>query len=212
MTSVTDGLAPAPVMNPCAPLSKLPNVTRAKKGKVSAKKNKAADGSGSSKPSRKRLAWRVTAAAATEAPASSLVEPATDAQKVFEEMHQSVNDEAYMSIMGVGSNNSHWSQTNDMHFDDHEFEVDEDGEGIVDAPKGRRGNYTNDEDILLCNTWLQVSRDPSIEGEEEMTKKGDIKNGRPFTLPHCYEELKDDEKWKKRDCVDDVSYSKPKRS
>ena len=49
----------------------------------------------------------------------------------------SLNDDAYMSTMGVGSNNSHWSQTNDMHFDDHEFEVDEDGEGIVDAPKGR---------------------------------------------------------------------------
>uniref|UniRef100_A0A453G0W9 Uncharacterized protein n=1 Tax=Aegilops tauschii subsp. strangulata TaxID=200361 RepID=A0A453G0W9_AEGTS len=45
---------------------------------------------------------------------------------------------------------SHWSQTNDTHFDDHEFEVDEDGEGIVAAPKGRAGNYTNAEDILLC--------------------------------------------------------------
>jgi hypothetical protein len=71
-----------------------------------------------------------------------------------------------MSTMGVGSNNSHWSQTNDMHFDDHEFEVDEDGEGIVDAPKGRAGNYTNEEDILICNTWLQVSRDPSVGGDQ----------------------------------------------
>ena len=35
--------------------------------------------------------------------------------------------------MGVGSNNSHWSQTNDIHFEDHEFEVDEEGEGIVEA-------------------------------------------------------------------------------
>ena len=71
-----------------------------------------------------------------------------------------------MSTMGVGSNNSHWSQINDMHFDDHEFEVDEDGEGIVDAPKGRGGNYTNDEDVFLCNTWLQVSRDPSVGGDQ----------------------------------------------
>ena len=46
-----------------------------------------------------------------------------------------MNDDAYMSTMGVGSDNSHWSQTNDMHFEDHEFEVDEEGEGIVDAPK-----------------------------------------------------------------------------
>ncbi|KAE8820837.1 putative receptor protein kinase ZmPK1 [Hordeum vulgare] len=173
-----------------------------------------------------------------------------------------------MSTMCVGSNNSHWSQTNDMHFDDHEFEVDEDGEGIVDAPKGRGDNYTNDGDILLCNTWLQVSRDQSIggdqskdaywnrmkehfdlhnksgvdrstrslrsrwstinrdcqkweatqkavdklnpsgtndidrcniaqnlfKGEEKKNKKGNIKKGRPFTLHHCYEELKDDEK------------------
>jgi hypothetical protein len=68
--------------------------------------------------------------------------------------------------MGVGSNNSHWSQTNDMHFEDHEFEVDEDGEGIVDAPKGRGGNYTNKEDVLLCKTWLEVSRDPSVGGDQ----------------------------------------------
>ena len=46
-----------------------------------------------------------------------------------------MNDDAYMSTMGVGSNNSHWSQTNDMHFEDHEFEVDEDGEGIVEHRK-----------------------------------------------------------------------------
>ena len=68
--------------------------------------------------------------------------------------------------MGVGSNNSHWSQTNDIHFEDHEFEVDEEGEGIVDAPKGRAGNYSTNDDKLLCNTYLQVSRDPSIGGDQ----------------------------------------------
>lgn len=71
-----------------------------------------------------------------------------------------------MSTMGVGSNNSHWSQTNDIHLDDHEFEVDEEGEGIVEAPKGRAGNYTTNDDKLLCNTWLQVSRDPSVGGDQ----------------------------------------------
>ena len=50
--------------------------------------------------------------------------------------------------MGVGSNNSHWSQTNDIHLEDHEFEVDEEGEGIVNAPKGRAGNYTTNDDKL----------------------------------------------------------------
>ena len=66
--------------------SKLPNAARPKKGKTSAKKNKAADGSGTSKARRKKLAGRVTGAAATEAPASSLVEPAADAHNVFDEM------------------------------------------------------------------------------------------------------------------------------
>ena len=78
----------------------------------------------------------------------------------------SLNDDAYMSTMGVGSNNSHWSQTNDIHFQDHEFEVDEEGEGIVEAPKGRAGNYSTNDDKLLCHTYLQVSRDPSIGGDQ----------------------------------------------
>ncbi|KAE8775111.1 hypothetical protein D1007_52433 [Hordeum vulgare] len=108
MASAVCGLVPMPAVNPRSPLLQLSNVARAEKGKVFGKKKKAADGSGSSKPSRKRLAGRVmTAAAAPEAPASSLVQPPADAQKVFEEMHQSVNDEAYMSTMAVVSNNSH---------------------------------------------------------------------------------------------------------
>ncbi|XBH62031.1 hypothetical protein VPH35_116355 [Triticum aestivum] len=284
MTSAAGGVAPVPA-RAAAPSSKLPNVARPKKGKTSAKKNKATDGSGTSKARRKKLAGHATAAAATEAPASSLVEPAADAHNMFDEMPPSLNDDAYMSTMGVGSNNSHWSQTNDMHFENHEFEVDEEGEGIVDAPKGRAGNYTNVDDILLCNTWLQVSRDPSIGGdqsrdaywgrmkehfdvhslsgidrserslrsrwstinsdsqrwaaykkavdklnpsgtneddryniaqnlfkeEERTTKKGKIKKGRVFTLPHCYNVLKDDEKWKKREDLDDLHLSNKRK-
>ncbi|XBI76057.1 hypothetical protein VPH35_069335 [Triticum aestivum] len=278
MTSAAGGVAPAPAQAAAPSSSKLPNAVRPKKGKTSEKKNKAADGSGTSKARRKKLAGRATGAAAAEAPANSLIEPAAGAHNMFDEMPPSLNDDAYMSMMGVGSNNSHWSQTNDMHLEDHEFEVDEEGEGIVDAPKGRAGNYTNADDILLCNTWLQVSRDPSVGGdqsrdaywnrmkehfdarnvsgidrsnrslrsrwstinsdcqrwaacqkavdklnpsgtneddryniaqnlfkeEERKTKKGKIKKGRVFTLPHCYEVLKDDEKWKKREDLDDL--------
>ena len=65
--------------------------------------------------------------------------------------------------MGVGSNTSHWSQTNELHDDDHEYEeVDEDGEGLVGAPKGRSVNYTVQDDLLLCETYLNVSLDASI--------------------------------------------------
>ena len=79
-----DSLAPA--VKPRAPLSKFPNAAHAKKCKVSAKKNKAADGSGITKARGKELAGRSTAAAASEAPASSLVEPAADAHHMFDEM------------------------------------------------------------------------------------------------------------------------------
>ncbi|XBH79777.1 hypothetical protein VPH35_105674 [Triticum aestivum] len=166
MTSAAGGVAPAPARAAAPSSSKLPNVPPPKKGKTSAKKNKAEDGSGTSKARRKKLAGRATGAAVAEAPVCSLVEPAAGVHNMFDEMPPSLNDDAYMSMMGVGSNNSHWSQTNDMHFENHEFEVDEEGDGIVDAPKGRAGNYSNADDILLCNTWLQVSRDPSVGGDQ----------------------------------------------
>ncbi|KAE8768339.1 Tyrosine N-monooxygenase [Hordeum vulgare] len=44
-----------------------------------------------------------------------------------------------------------------------------------------------------------------FQGEEMKTKKGKIKKGRPFTLPHCYDVLKDDEKWKPREGVNEES-------
>lgn len=50
-----------------------------------------------------------------------------------------------------------------------------------------------------------------FKGEDKKTKKENIKKGRPFTLPHCYEELKDDEKWKKRDGIDDVDESNKRK-
>ncbi|XBI67005.1 hypothetical protein VPH35_046438 [Triticum aestivum] len=285
MTTAPGGVAPAPSRAAAAPSKKVPNAARTKKGKTSAKKNKAADGSGTTKARGKKLAGCSTVAAATEAPASSLVEPAADAHHVFDEMPPSLNDDAYMSTMGVGSNNSHWSQTNDIHFEDHEFEVDEEGEGIVEAPKGRAGNYSTNDDKLQCHTYLQVSRDPSIGGDQSRdaywgrmkehfdahnlsgidrserslrsrwstinsdcqkwtavqkavdkinpsgtneddryniaqnlfkeetrtTKKGKIKKGGVFTLPHCYEVLKDDEKWKKRDGLEDLHLSNKRK-
>ncbi|KAE8811397.1 hypothetical protein D1007_11777 [Hordeum vulgare] len=85
MTTATGGVAPASSRAAAAP-SNLPNAVRPKKGKTSATKNKAADGSGSSKARGKKFVGRLTGTAATEAPASSLVEPAADAHHVFDEM------------------------------------------------------------------------------------------------------------------------------
>ncbi|KAE8778051.1 hypothetical protein D1007_49150 [Hordeum vulgare] len=92
MTTPTGGVAPAP--------SRAAAVG-SKKGKTSGKK-KAADGSGSSK-TKKKLAGRRTGAASTEAPASSLVEPAADAHHVFDEMPPSLNYDAYMSTIPTPS-------------------------------------------------------------------------------------------------------------
>ncbi|KAE8794928.1 Alternative oxidase 1a, mitochondrial [Hordeum vulgare] len=240
MTTPTGGVAPAPSRAAAAPLER-------KKGKTSAKK-KTTDGSGSSKP-KKKVAVRRPGAASTEAPASSLVEPAADAHHVFDEMPPSLNDDAYMSTMGVGSNNSHSSQTNDIHLDDHEFEVDEEGEGIIEAPKGRAGNYTANDDKLLCNTWLQVSRDPSVGGYQSrdaywgrMKEHFDAQNvsgidrserslrSRWSTInSDCQkwaaeqkavdklnpsgtnEDDRDDEKWKKREDLDDLHLSNKRK-
>ena len=47
--------------------------------------------------------------------------------------------------------------------------------------------------------------------ETRTTKKGKIKKGRVFTLPHCYNVLKDDEKWKKREDIDDSDLSKKRK-
>ncbi|XBI83765.1 hypothetical protein VPH35_092232 [Triticum aestivum] len=252
MTTSTGGVASAPSRAAAAP-SKLPNAARTKKGKTSAKKNKAADGSGSSKARGKKLAACSTGAAATDAPASSLVEPAADAHHVFNEMPPSLNDDAYMSTMGVGSNNSHWSQTNDIHFEDHEFEVDEEvsrdpsigGDQSRDAYWGRMKEHFDAHNMSgvdrsersLRSRWSTINSDcqkwaaaqkavdkikPSGTNEDDRyniaqnvfkeetrtTKKGKIKKGRVFTLPHCYEVLKDDEKWKKHEDLDDLHLSK----
>ncbi|XP_044413940.1 uncharacterized protein [Triticum aestivum] len=84
MTTAQGGVASAPSRAAAAPSKKVPNAARAKKAKTSAKKNKAADGSGMARG--KKLAGRSTAVAAIEAPASSLVEPAADVHHVFNEM------------------------------------------------------------------------------------------------------------------------------
>ncbi|XBH95020.1 hypothetical protein VPH35_085657 [Triticum aestivum] len=256
MTTAPGGVAPAPSRAAAAPSKKVPNAARTKKGKTSAKKNKAADGSGTTKARGKKLAGRSTAPAATEAPASSLVEPAADAHHVFDEMPPSLNDDAYMSTMGVGSNNSHWSQTNDIHFEDHEFEVDEEvsrdpsigGDQSRDVYWGRMKEHFDAHNLSGidrserslrsrwstinsdCQKWAAVQKavdkiNPSGTNEDDRyniaqnlfkeetrtTKKGKIKKGRVFTLPHCYEVLKDDEKWKKRDGLEDLHLSNKRK-
>jgi hypothetical protein len=58
---------------------------------------------------------------------------------------------------------SSFAHDNYVHEVEEEYaEVDEEGEGMVGAPTGRKINYTVDEDVLLCKTWLKIGMDPSI--------------------------------------------------
>ena len=75
--------------------------------------------------------------------------------------------------MNVGSNNSydHWSQTNEVHNDDHAYEMDEEGEGFG-APKGRSANYTANEDVPLCKIWLNVAMDATVGTDQTIEPIG----------------------------------------
>ena len=78
---------------------------------------------------------------------------------MFTSVHCSVDDDTFMSTMNVGSNNSYdnWSQTNGDY-----DEVDEEGEGMINVPKGRAANYTAEEDVFLCRTYCNVGMDAAV--------------------------------------------------
>ncbi|KAE8817123.1 UDP-glycosyltransferase 73C6 [Hordeum vulgare] len=215
MTTPTGGVAPAPSRAAAAP-SKLPNAAGSKKGKTSAKK-KAADGSGSSK-SKKKLAGRRTGVASTEAPASSLVEPAADAHHAFDEMPQVSRDP---SIGGDQSRDAYWGRMKE-YFDAQNVS------GIDRSKRSLRSRWSTINSD--CQQWAAAQKavaklNPSGRNEDDRyniaqnlfkeetrtTKKGKIKKGNIFTLPHCYEVLKDDEKWKKREDLDDLHLSNKRK-
>jgi hypothetical protein len=70
--------------------------------------------------------------------------------------------------MNVASNHSqeYVSQEYATHKVDDELELDEDGEGLVDAPKERSTNYTMEEDVLLCIAWCKVGIDPATSTDQ----------------------------------------------
>lgn len=53
-------------------------------------------------------------------------------------------------------------------YDDEELELDdEEEEGFLDSiPRGRTGNYTTCEDILLCTAWKKISLDASVRTDQ----------------------------------------------
>jgi hypothetical protein len=65
--------------------------------------------------------------------------------------------------MEVAGSSFAQTQNVDENLVDEEYEeVDEEGEGMAEAPARRKAKYTFDEDVLLCKTWLKVGMDPSV--------------------------------------------------
>ena len=65
----------------------------------------------------------------------------------------SVDDDTFLETMNVGSSfaEQHYQQEEEEHqVHQQAFQVDEHGEGLIDALKGRSANYTVDEDRLLA--------------------------------------------------------------
>jgi hypothetical protein len=68
-----------------------------------------------------------------------------------------VDDATFLSIMSMGQSYSHdqwYQETPSQQYDqqDYDLNLESNGEGFIEPPKGRTGNYTIDEDILLCTT------------------------------------------------------------
>jgi hypothetical protein len=62
-------------------------------------------------------------------------------------------------MLGPTNSQEYVSQQYASHANDDEFEVDDGGEGLVDAPKRRSSNYNAEEDVLLCRTCCKVGFD-----------------------------------------------------
>nr|XP_040249453.1 caldesmon-like [Aegilops tauschii subsp. strangulata] len=134
--------------------------------------------------------------------------PTATASNMFDEMSQSVDDEAFMHATNVANDDYIYeSQEYETQYDDDNLDVDDEG-FIV---KGRSGNYSTAEDVLICTAWKKISQDASVGSdqtkmiaqglfrERNMKREKKKRKGKAFTFHHCYKELKDVEKWKTRE-------------
>ncbi|VAH93870.1 unnamed protein product [Triticum turgidum subsp. durum] len=54
------------------------------------------------------------------------------------------------------------SQEYETQYDDDNLDVDDEGFVV----KGRSGNYTTAEDVLICTTWKKISQDASVGSDQ----------------------------------------------
>nr|XP_020183700.1 caldesmon-like [Aegilops tauschii subsp. strangulata] len=113
--------------------------------------------------------------------------PTATASNMFDEMSQSIDDEAFMHATNVANDDYMYeSQEYETQYDDDNPDVDDEGFVV----KGRSGNYTTAEDKMIAQGLF---RERNMKGEKKKRK------GKAFTFHHCHKELKDVEKWKTRE-------------
>jgi hypothetical protein len=66
--------------------------------------------------------------------------------------------------MNMGPSYSHdqWSHgTPSQEYDKqgHDVNLEEEDEGFIEPPTGRAGNYSGDEDMFVCTTWMNMGMD-----------------------------------------------------
>ncbi|KAE8793592.1 hypothetical protein D1007_31751 [Hordeum vulgare] len=82
---------------------------------------------------------------------------------MFDEMSQSLDDEAFMRATNVANDDYMYaSQEYETQYDDDNLDVDDEGFVV----KGRSGNYTTAEDVLICTAWKKISQDASVGSME----------------------------------------------
>ncbi|KAE8817653.1 hypothetical protein D1007_04762 [Hordeum vulgare] len=84
---------------------------------------------------------------------------------MFDDMSQSMDDETYLQNMNFA--NSEYVGSTETPSQETEEELDAKDEGFVDVvPKGRSGNFSNAEDLVIVAGWKKIGRDP-VKGTEQ---------------------------------------------
>ncbi|KAE8793502.1 glutathione S-transferase T3-like [Hordeum vulgare] len=84
---------------------------------------------------------------------------------MFDDMSHSMDDETYLQNTNFA--NSEYVGSTEIPSQETEEELDAEDEGFVDVvPKGRSGNFSNAEDLVIVAGWKKIGRDP-VKGTEQ---------------------------------------------
>ncbi|KAE8794368.1 putative cadmium/zinc-transporting ATPase 3 [Hordeum vulgare] len=126
--------------------------------------------------------------------------PMATASNMFDDMSQSLDDEGFLHATNVANDDyvshEYVLQEYVTQYDDDNLDMDD--EGFV--AKGRSGNYSNAEDVLICTAWKKVSQDASVGSDQPVNTYGQrIKD---YFDERNTNDLNDEEKWKTRETFD----------